>query len=150
MTPRVERITAADTAILAACEKLEQQIFLDPWSLQSICSAVCAPCTKLYAALSGTEELMGYLFITQVMDTADIDNIAVAPACRRQGIASLLLDTALDGMEAEVFLEVRASNAPAIALYRKYGFAEFGIRKNYYENPREDAVLMKREKGSPC
>jgi ribosomal-protein-alanine N-acetyltransferase len=78
------------------------------------------------------------------MDTAEISNVAAAPDCRRQGIASLLLHTALEGVEAEIFLEVRKSNLPAIALYQKYGFAEYGIPKNYYSSPREDAVLMKR------
>jgi ribosomal-protein-alanine N-acetyltransferase len=87
---------------------------------------------------------MGYLFVTQVMDTADIGNIAVSPEFRRQGIASLLLDTALNGMDADVFLEVRHSNTPAIALYEKYGFQPIGIRKNYYDNPREDAILMQK------
>ena len=144
MTPRVKRVAPEDTALLAAVEQLEVQIFPDPWSLQSICSAVCNLHTKLYAALTEQDELMGYLFVTQVMDTADIANIAVAPDFRRQGIASLLLDTALVGMDADIFLEVRASNAPAIALYRKYGFEPYGTRRNYYESPREDAILMKK------
>ena len=61
-----------DTALLAAVEQLEVQIFPDPWSLQSICSAVCNLHTRLYAALTEHDELMGYLFVTQVMDTADI------------------------------------------------------------------------------
>lgn len=144
MMPRVKRITPEDTALLTAVGVLETEIFSDPWSMQSICSAIANRCTRLYAALDDTDALMGYLFVTQVMDTADIANIAVSPAFRRQGIASLLLDTALDGLEADLFLEVRASNTPAIALYRKYGFTEYGVRKNYYDSPREDAVLMKR------
>lgn len=144
MMPRVKLVSPEDSSLLAAVEALEAQIFPDPWSLQSICSAVCNPCTKLYAALTDADKLMGYLFVTQVVDTADIANIAVSPAFRRQGIASLLLDTALDGMDAEIFLEVRQSNAPAIALYQKYGFVQYGTRRNYYETPREDAVLMKK------
>ena len=146
MMPRVKRVTPEDAALLAAMEALEAKIFPDPWSLRSICDAVSNPCTVLYAALTESDALMGYLFVTQVMDTADIDNIAVSPDFRRQGIASLLLDTALDGLDAEVFLEVRKSNTSAIALYQKYGFAPYNIRKNYYENPREDAILMKMPK----
>lgn len=144
MTPRVKLVTPEDTALLGEVETLEAAVFSDPWSLQSIHSAVCNLRTRLYAALSEEGVLMGYLFVTQVMDAADIDNIAVSPAFRRQGVASLLLDTALDGMDADVFLEVRQSNAPAIALYRKYGFQEVGIRKNYYTSPREDAILMQK------
>ena len=142
--PRVKRVTPEDTAILAAIEAIEAQTFSDPWSLQSICGSVNSLRTRVYAALDDTGTLMGYLFLTQVMDIADVDNIAVAPAFRRQGVASLLLETALDGMDAEVFLEVRASNAPAIALYQKFGFTQCGIRRNYYEKPQEDALLMKR------
>ena len=144
MKPRVKLVTPQDITIVVACAKLEETIFSDPWSLQSICTAVASPCTRMYAALSEKDKLMGYLFVTQVEDTADIDNIAVSPGFRRQGIASLLLDTALDGMDADAYLEVRASNTPAAALYRKYGFQEIGIRKDYYESPREDAVLMQR------
>lgn len=150
MMPRVKRVLPEDTEILAACGELEAQIFSDAWSPQSICSAAAARCTRMYAALSDTDALMGYLFVTQVMDEAEIENIAVSPAFRRQGIASLLLDTALSGLDADIFLEVRASNAPAIALYQKYGFAAYGIRRNYYEKPQEDAVLMKRERESTC
>lgn len=144
--PRVKRVTMEDAAILAAIEGIEAEVFSDPWSLQSIENSVCGLRTRVYAALDDADTLMGYLFLTQVMDVADVDNIAVAPAFRRQGVASLLLETALDGMDAEVFLEVRASNAPAIALYQKFGFTQCGIRRNYYEKPREDALLMKRER----
>ena len=144
MTPRVKLISPEDSEILTACAELEAQIFTDPWSPQSIQSAVHNIRTRLYAALDESDTLMGYLFVTQVMDTADIDNIAVSPAFRRQGIASLLLDTALNDMDADVFLEVRQSNAPAIALYEKYDFQPIGVRKNYYENPRENAILMQK------
>lgn len=142
MTPRVKQIPPEDTAMLRAVERLEAEIFPDPWSFSAVCSAAASPCTKLYAALTEQGELMGYCFVTQVMDTADLDNIAVSPAFRRQGVARALLDTAFAGMEADIHLEVRASNAPAIALYQKFGFTQCGIRKNYYENPREDALLM--------
>ena len=142
--PRVKHVTAEDTALLAAIESLEAMTFPDPWSLQSIRGSVDSLRTRVYAALDDTDTLMGYLFLTQVMDVADVDNIAVAPAFRRQGVASLLLETAFEGVDAEVFLEVRASNAPAIALYQKFGFTQCGIRKNYYEKPQEDALLMKR------
>ena len=144
--PRVKRVTPEDTALLREISALEAVIFTDAWSEESIFAAAENLRTRLLAELDDPDALMGYLIVTQVMDVADIDNIAVSPDFRRQGIASLLLDTALEQMDADVFLEVRASNAPAIGLYQKYGFARIGIRRNYYEKPREDAILMKRER----
>ena len=146
MMPRVKRIAPEETAILTAVGELEMQIFSDAWSLRSIQDAVESPCMTLYAALSETDELMGYLFFMQVLDEAEVANIAVSPDFRRNGVASCLLDTALENVEADIFLEVRASNAPAIALYEKYGFRQYGVRRNYYESPREDALLMQRHK----
>ena len=83
--------------------------------------------------------------LSTVLDEGNLDNIAVAPAYRRQGVADALLSVVTGfGREhlSRLMLEVRASNAPAIALYEKYGFAAVGRRKNYYDAPREDAVLM--------
>ena len=89
--------------------------------------------------------LLGYAVLSTVLDEGSLDNIAVAPHARRQGIADALL-SALTAFGREhltcLMLEVRASNAPAIALYEKHGFAAVGRRKNYYDAPREDAVLM--------
>ncbi len=88
----------------------------------------------------------GYAVLSSVLDEGSLDNIAVSPAYRRRGIADALLGDILrqarEQALASVTLEVRASNAPAIALYRKHGFAEVGRRRNYYEKPREDAILM--------
>ena len=75
------------------------------------------------------------------------DDVAVEPDARRHGVASALLDVFCRFGAANLAfltLEVRASNAPAIALYEKHGFAQAGLRKNYYEKPREDAVIMTR------
>ena len=81
-----------------------------------------------------------------MLDEGNLDNIAVAPAYRRQGVAAALIETLLRRARelslACVMLEVRQSNAPAIALYESFGFAPVGKRKGYYEKPREDAVLM--------
>ena len=89
--------------------------------------------------------LLGYAVLSTVLDEGSLDNIAVAPEARRNGIADALL-SALTAFGREhltcLMLEVRASNAPAIALYEKHGFAAVGRRKNYYDAPREDAVLM--------
>ena len=88
----------------------------------------------------------GYLVLSSVLDEGNIDNVAVAPEYRRRGIAdALVADAVRRAKEAELaFLtrEVRASNDPAIRLYEKHGFREVGRRRNYYEKPREDAILM--------
>lgn len=147
MTPRVERITAADTALLGQITAIEQQCFPDPWSLQGFIDAAENACTTVWAALDG-EQVLGYLVCFCAADEAEICNIAADPAHRQQGIGSLLLQTALAAHPAaDFYLEVRISNRAARALYEKYGFQEIGIRPGYYEDPREDAVLMKLKAG---
>lgn len=90
--------------------------------------------------------LLGYIVFSSVLDEGSVDNIAVLPAYRRRGVAEALLADALakarESGLAHIYLEVRASNAPARALYEKHGFREVGRRSNYYEKPREDAILM--------
>jgi ribosomal-protein-alanine N-acetyltransferase len=93
--------------------------------------------------------LVGYICVWVVGDELHINNVAVAPGMRRRGIAGALLEAALDHGRARgvrcAFLEVRASNVAAQALYRRFGFEPAGTRKRYYTHPVEDAVLMKRE-----
>ena len=90
--------------------------------------------------------IVGYAALSSVLDEGSLDNIAVAPQRRRQGVADGLL-AAIEAMGRDrelsfITLEVRASNEAAIALYEKHGFAPVGRRTNYYEKPREDAILM--------
>ena len=100
----------------------------------------------LAACAAAGETVLGYANFLHVLDEGDIGNVAVAPEFRRQGVADALLEAlcaraaALD--LAFLTLEVRASNAPAIALYRKHGFQTVGQRRNYYQKPDEDALLM--------
>lgn len=92
------------------------------------------------------KRVIGYLVLSYVLDVGYVDNVAVDPAYRRRGVAdALLADAAARAADmglAELTLEVRAGNEPAIRLYEKHGFAAVGRRKNYYERPREDALLM--------
>ena len=89
---------------------------------------------------------VGYVGCQTVLDEGYITNVAVSPDCRRQGVARALLDElkarAVQAGLSFVTLEVRASNAPAIALYEGAGFVRVGVRKNFYTAPAEDAVLM--------
>jgi len=91
-------------------------------------------------------ELVGFSVFYRVDTEAELWNIAVAPACRRQGIARALLREACrrlsDAGAQKLFLEVRASNLPAVELYRSLDFAPLARRKNYYQNPSEDALVL--------
>ncbi len=124
------RIVPATEAHLPKIAALEKICFpADPWS------------EELFQAGS----ILGYTVLSVILDEGNLDNIAVAPEARRRGVADALLSV-LTGFGrdnlAVLMLEVRASNTPAIALYEKHGFAAVGRRKNYYEAPKEDAVLM--------
>ena len=92
------------------------------------------------------DEILGYAALSSILDEGNLDNIATAPEHRRRGVGEALLQEVIRRAKelglAVLYLEVRASNTPAIALYQKHGFMEVGRRKNYYEKPREDAILM--------
>jgi len=94
-------------------------------------------------------KILGYIIFTAVLDEGGVDNIAVHPEARRQGIASALLDAfhryGREHRLVNLFLEVRPSNQKAFALYEKLGYREAGRRKNYYLEPKEDAIIMKLE-----
>jgi ribosomal-protein-alanine N-acetyltransferase len=93
--------------------------------------------------------IVGYICVWVVGEELHINNVAVAPRFRRRGIAGALLEAALERGQARgarcAYLEVRASNVGAQALYRRYGFKPAGVRRRYYDHPTEDAVVMKRE-----
>lgn len=128
---------------IAALEKL--CFPTDPWSEELFRSALENPAVAILLAQNEDGAILGYAVLSAVLDEGNLDNIAVAPHCRRRGVADALL-SALTGFGREhlaaLMLEVRSSNAPAIALYEKHGFAAVGRRKNYYSAPKEDAVLM--------
>lgn len=142
MAYRIVPMTAARLPQVAA---LEQVCFpADPWSENLFRAALENPgAAVLLAEEDGA--VLGYAVLSAVLDEGNLDNIAVAPEYRRRGVADALLG-ALTGFGRECLalltLEVRASNAPAIALYEKHGFLPVGRRRNYYSGPREDAVLM--------
>ena len=140
------RIVPATEAHLPKIAALEKICFpADPWSEELFQAALDGPATSILLAEGEAGSILGYTVLSVILDEGNLDNIAVAPAYRRQGVADALLSVVTGfGREhlSRLMLEVRASNAPAIALYEKYGFAAVGRRKNYYDAPREDAVLM--------
>ena len=146
MSFRIVPMTAGQLFLVAA---LEKECFpTDPWSPEIFMAALDNPNTAILLAQNEDGAILGYTVLSVVLDEGNLDNIAVAPAHRRRGVADALL-SALAGFGRDnlsaLMLEVRSSNAPAIALYEKHGFVPVGRRKNYYESPREDAILMTLE-----
>ena len=143
MNFRIAPMTAARLPQVAALEKV--CFPADPWSEELFRAALENPHTNLLMAEGEDGAVLGYAVLSAVLDEGSLDNIAVAPHCRRQGVADALLSALTDfgrGRLSVLMLEVRVSNFPAIALYEKHGFVPVGRRKNYYESPREDALLM--------
>ena len=131
---------------LSAIEDLEQLCFSLPWTLEQLKSQLPDDRHEFLVALDDAGTLLGYVGMMHILDEGYISNVAVSPEARRQGIGRLLIRTLLDRAEklerSFVTLEVRESNAPAIALYSGFGFLPVGRRKKYYERPAEDAILM--------
>lgn len=144
----IKRMTPQDAAEVA---ELEKKIFSLPWSEEGFLSSLKQPDT-LYLVVREDEKLVGYCGLLQSFDEADITNVAVSEVCRGKGIGyQMLTELMRRGRErgiARFTLEVRVSNASAIHLYEKLGFASVGIRKNFYERPREDAMIMWTEETS--
>ena len=139
----IRPMTAADVPSVAALEKL---CFSDPWSVSSIASELDNP-LSLWLVWEEDGTAAAYLGVQRVPPQADVMNVAVSPALRRRGIARALfaeLERRLPEID-ELFLEVRASNSGAIALYRARGFEQVGRRPNYYLDPREDALILRKE-----
>ena len=131
--------------------RMERECFGESITAEAFCRFADAPANHYFCAVGATGTLLGYGGISLAADEAEIITVAVSPAHRRQGIARALMEHMLRLAEdalASVYLEVRASNTPAIELYRSLGFAGTGVRKNYYTSPREDAVLMMRSHGA--
>lgn len=149
---RADLHQADGVTVRAACEQdlpvlamLEARCFSSPWSEQALRDTLSSPYAKLFCAeADGAVIAYGGLYL--LGDDADITNIATHPDHRRRGAAAAVLEALIahakeHGMQA-IHLEVRETNAPAITLYEKSGFTVDGIRKDYYKNPTENAVLM--------
>ena len=139
------RIVNAELRHIEQLEQIEQACFSMPWTREQLESQLPDSCHVFIAAESG-EAVLGYVGMMYIIDEGYISNVAIAPEYRRQGIADALIDELMGRAAALnlafVTLEARQSNSPAIALYKKLGFVPVGVRKNYYELPKEDAVLM--------
>lgn len=142
------KIVSMDCSHVAAVAALEKTCFSDPWSESSIASELKNPLSHWLVALADSK-VVGYVGSQSVMGESDMMNVAVDPDYRRMGIAYRLIEALIAALAEKdnhsLALEVRASNTPAIALYGKMGFTEVGRRRNYYRNPREDALILRKE-----
>ena len=139
------RIVDVSAKHIPQIEEIERECFSRPWTAEQLKSQMRDAQHEFIATMDGGR-VLGYVGLMYVLDEGYISNVAVHPDARRQGIGDALID-ALAAKAAELelaflTLEVRESNAPAIALYAKHGFHPVGKRKNYYDAPKEDAVLM--------
>ena len=142
------RIIDTTEAQLEQIQAIERQCFSCPWTLDQLRSQLSDDRHVFLAAVAENGAVLGYVGMMFVLDEGYISNVAVAPAYRRQGVADALISALVMRAEelglAFVTLEVRAGNEPAKALYAKHGFVPVGRRKNYYDLPKEDAILMTR------
>lgn len=146
MSYQIVPMTEAD---LDEVEEIEKICFHDPWSRKIFAETLANDGTTALLAREMNGGILGYIFFTAVLDEGGVDNIAVRPEARRLGIGSALLEAFHDYGKARglafLLLEVRPSNQGAVTLYRKMGYREVGRRKNYYLDPKEDAIIMKLE-----
>lgn len=142
------KIVPMTEAHVAAVAKLEAACFADPWSENSVASELKNSLSLWLVAVEG-DTVVGYVGSQTVMGETDMMNVAVHPNCRRRGIAKGLLEALIRTLKKlgsrSLTLEVRASNEPAITLYTEFGFLEAGRRRNYYRNPKEDALILRKE-----
>jgi [ribosomal protein S18]-alanine N-acetyltransferase len=128
--------------------EIEKECFSTPWSREMLLEAMENLTASFIAAEADDGTILGYAGVNVVMDEGYIDNVAVRKAYRRNGVASALLDVFIRFAQAHelafLTLEVRSSKEAAIALYPRHGFEEAGRRKNYYSDPKEDAIIMTR------
>jgi ribosomal-protein-alanine N-acetyltransferase len=141
----IVNMTADHVSQVAALEKV---CFSDPWSVNSVASELNNKLSLWLVAMED-DTVTGYIGSQTCCDETDMMNVAVHPDYRRRGIAEALVNALVEELKAResrcLTLEVRASNEPAQQLYEKLGFTQVGRRPNYYRNPKEDALILRKE-----
>jgi ribosomal-protein-alanine N-acetyltransferase len=135
-----------ELADLDAIERIEVASYPTPWSRSMFVSELAKQSSLSIAAVTPDERLVGYLVLSRYVDAWHVMNIAVDPEHRRLGMASAMLrrlfELTRDDAERGYTLEVRVSNLAAISLYESFGFTSRGVRRGYYTDNREDALIM--------
>ena len=141
-------LTKMTEAHVAQVAELEKICFSEPWSERSVASELTNPLAYWLVA-EDDGRVAGYIGSQTVMEETDMMNVAVHPDYRKQGVATALITELVAELKKMgshcLTLEVRATNESAIRVYRKLDFQEVGRRKNYYRNPREDALILRKE-----
>lgn len=126
---------------------IEQSSFRTPWSIQSFVEQIELPFSHIWC-LKDQKRVVAYCCFWMVLDELHLLKFATHPSCRRKGLGSKLMEEICNFSTnhgiSRIDLEVRASNSVAISFYKKHSFEKVGVRKNYYTNPKEDALLMSR------
>jgi len=141
----IRRMAENDLDLVSAIEK---EVFTDPWSLDAfkvdLNNKMACPMVAEFE-----KKIVGYTNIYIVAGEVQIGNFAVAPGYRKRGVGRQLMNEIFEKASENdchtIFLEVRESNVPAMELYKSYGFISAGKRKDYYSNPRENAIIMVKE-----
>jgi [ribosomal protein S18]-alanine N-acetyltransferase len=152
MTAVALRIRTLETSDLGAIEFIEQRAYPTPWSRSMFASEIAKPTSICLGAFEG-DDLVGYVVNSRYVDAWHVMNVAVDPDRHRRGVATALLehlfDLTRDDERRGYTLEVRVSNEGAIRLYERLGFEPRGIRRGYYTDNREDALIMWRDAKRP-
>ena len=146
VTTRLRRLELTD---LDAIERIERVSYPTPWSRSMFATELAKPSSLSLGAVDESGALIGYLVLSKYVDAWHVMNVAVAPEWRRHGVATALLtrllaETRHDAQRGYT-LEVRVSNVGAISLYERFGFRPKGVRRGYYTDNREDALIMWRD-----
>lgn len=140
------RIRPAGERDLVKILRIEKECFTDPWSINVFRGAMSEPHTSVFVLVDDSEEVAGYSVSDVVLDEGALDNLAVTAEKRGQGAGAMLLQNVLEDARNKgvkrFFLEVRKSNEKALKLYEKAGFTRLSVRKAYYQDPVEDAIVM--------
>jgi [ribosomal protein S18]-alanine N-acetyltransferase len=151
VTMQLRRLELGD---LDAIERIERVSYPTPWSRSMFATELAKPSSLSLGAVDDAKGLVGYLVLSRYVDAWHVMNVAVAPEWRRQGVATALLRRLLDDTRHDAqrgyTLEVRVSNVGAIALYERFGFRTKGVRRGYYTDNREDALIMWRDPEPPA
>ena len=142
------KLVPMDRSHLAGVAELERMCFSTPWNEAMLEEELYNDTASFIVAEGEDGSVLGYAGLHVILDEGYIDNVAGRPSCRRMGLGDKLLDVFIRFGQANLAfltLEVRPSNTAAVALYEKNGFKEVGRRPNYYDNPKEDALLLTRE-----
>jgi ribosomal-protein-alanine N-acetyltransferase len=147
------RVRELELRDLSAIEAIEKRAYPTPWSRSMFASELAKPTSICLGAFEG-DELVGYVINSRYVDAWHVMNVAVDPDRHRRGIATALLrrlfDLTRDDERRGYTLEVRVSNVGAIRLYEQLGFEARGIRRGYYTDNREDALIMWRDARAPA